>query len=131
MCKQSDRTESQRHSIADRAGLTAGWQDARAARHSFRHSSARVSLASSAARRPAAAASSRSRACSTLMLAWAALAASAVRRASRSCAAVLSLSCEWRYRIGPHDGAAAGEGGMSMQTNIKGSLRELELIQTS
>ena len=73
--------------------LTAGWQEARAARHSLRHSSARVSLASRAARRSAAAASSRSRACSTLMLACAALAASAVRRASRSCAADLSLSC--------------------------------------
>ena len=73
--------------------VTAGWQEARAAKHSFRHSSARISLASSAARRSAAAASSRSRACSTLMLAWAAFAASAVSRASRSSAAVLSLSC--------------------------------------
>ena len=72
--------------------LTAGWQEARAAKHSFRHSSARYSLALSAARRSAADASSRSRACSTLMLAWAALAANAARRALRSCAAVLSLS---------------------------------------
>ena len=87
---------------SSRAQLTAGWQEARAARHSFRHSSALVSLASSAARRSAAAASSRSRACSTLMLAWAALAASAVRRASRSCAAALSLSCRLVCYAQPH-----------------------------
>ncbi len=95
----SSRSCDARVDIAQAAQLTAGWQDARAARHSFRHSSARVSLAFSAARRSAAAASSRSRACSTLMLACAALAASAVRRASRSCAAVLSLSCGARLTV--------------------------------
>ena len=85
--------------------LTAGWLEARAARHSLRHSSARFRRAVSAARRSAAAASSLSRACSTLMLACAAFAASAARRASLSCAAVLSLSCPK-----PAHGPAPGQG---------------------